>query len=165
MIKINTSFIKTALGPLKISENNGKLISLSFCDDKDFEKYKNTEEVCDFCGKVARQIDEYIQGKRRVFDIPIEFFATPFREAVWRELLAIPYGETATYSEIAERISKPKSQRAVGMACNKNPIAIIVPCHRVVGKGGGLTGYAYGTDIKAKLLEIEKNSKQKNFKS
>lgn len=115
--------------------------------------------MSDFCLKIAEQINEYALGKRKSFDIPIVLFATPFMEAVWNELLKIPYGEVATYGEIAERISKPRAQRAVGMACNKNPIAIIVPCHRVVGKNGKLTGYAYGTEIKEKLLEMEKKSK------
>ena len=160
MIKIKTSFIKTSLGTLEIKIENEKLVSLAFCDNEKVKNSKNTEQGCDFCEKVANEIDEYVSGKRKNFDIPISFSSTPFMEAVWHELLKIPYGETATYSEIAKRISKEGAQRAVGMACNKNPIAIIVPCHRVVGKNKKLTGYAYGIDIKEKLLQIEKSSQQ-----
>ena len=106
---------------------------------------------------MAKEIDEYALGKRKNFDIPISFSSSCFYEKVWQELMKIPYGRTVTYGEIAKRISNSKAQRAVGMACNKNPIAIIVPCHRVVGKNAKSGGYAYGTELKEKLLEIEKS--------
>ncbi len=104
------------------------------------------------------QLEEYFCGKRREFDIPIRLNGTEFQKAVWNALLTVPYGKTASYKDIAAMIGKPKAARAVGGANNKNPVMIIVPCHRVVGADGSLTGYACGTDIKQTLLNIEKNS-------
>lgn len=107
---------------------------------------------------VKTQLEEYFCGKRREFDIPIRLNGTEFQKAVWNALLTVPYGKTASYKDIAAMIGKPKAARAVGGANNKNPIIIIVPCHRILGANGGLTGYACGTDIKQTLLNIEKNS-------
>lgn len=101
------------------------------------------------------QLEEYFCGKRREFDIPLKLNGTEFQKTIWNALLTVPYGKTASYKDIAAMIGKPKAARAVGGANNKNPIIIIVPCHRVVGADGSLTGYAYGTDIKQKLLDIE----------
>lgn len=103
------------------------------------------------------ELEEYFAGKRQAFNVPISFNGTDFQNAVWQKLLEIPYGQVMSYSELAAAIGRPKAARAVGSACNKNPIAVIVPCHRVVGKSGSLTGYAGGIGIKEKLLELEKN--------
>jgi len=104
-----------------------------------------------------KQLQEYFDGERTVFDLPIDIQGqgTPFQLAVWNELQKIPYGETCSYGEIARRIGKPGASRAVGMANHENPVAIVIPCHRVVGSDGSLTGYAGGLDIKKKLLELE----------
>ena len=110
--------------------------------------------------EVIRQLQEYVSGQRKEFTIPLHPIGTPFQLKVWEELLRIPYGETRTYGEIAAQVDNPKGQRAVGMANNRNPIGIVVPCHRVIGKGGSLTGYAGGLDIKQKLLELEGYIKQ-----
>ena len=101
------------------------------------------------------QIEEYFQGKRTEFDFPLDFDGTPFQVSVWQELLNIPYGETRTYGEIAKKLGKPGAARAVGMANHDNRIPIVVPCHRVVGHDGSLTGYAGGLHIKQQLLTIE----------
>lgn len=101
------------------------------------------------------EIEEYFQGKRTEFDFPIDFDGTPFQVSVWQELLNIPYGETRTYGEIAKKLGKPGAARAVGMANHDNRIPIVVPCHRVVGHDGSLTGYAGGLHIKQQLLNIE----------
>lgn len=106
--------------------------------------------------KAAEQLMEYLAGKRKAFDLPLEPEGTPFQKAVWKALTGIPYGKTRTYKDIAESIGNPKACRAVGMANNKNPIAILIPCHRVIGAGGKLVGYAGGLDIKKKLLDLEK---------
>lgn len=104
----------------------------------------------------ARQLAEYFAGKRQVFDVRLDWGGAPdFHRLVWAELLKIPYGQTTTYSAIAERLGRPDVVRAVGMANRCNPIAIIVPCHRVIGKGGELRGYFYGLDIKMQLLRHE----------
>lgn len=101
------------------------------------------------------QLIEYIEGKRKYFNLPIAPEGTDFQKRVWERLIQIPYGKTKSYGEIAAETGNPKASRAVGNANNKNPIAIIIPCHRVIGKNGKLTGYAGGLDIKKTLLNLE----------
>lgn len=103
------------------------------------------------------QLDEYFQGKRTTFSLPFKLTGTPFQLAVWKKLQNIPYGQTTSYKEIAQKINKPKAYRAVGMANNKNPLPIIIPCHRVIGSNGKLIGYAGGLKLKNYLLELEKS--------
>lgn len=103
------------------------------------------------------QLDEYFQGKRTTFSLPFKLTGTPFQLAVWKELQNIPYGQTTSYKEIAQKINKPKAYRAVGTANNKNPLPIIIPCHRVIGSNGKLIGYAGGLKLKNYLLELEKS--------
>jgi methylated-DNA-[protein]-cysteine S-methyltransferase len=101
------------------------------------------------------QLEEYFAGKRREFTFPLDLRGTDFQLACWRALLAIPYGETRSYADIARAVGKPTAFRAVGMANNRNPIAIVVPCHRVIASDGSLCGYGGGLDVKRKLLELE----------
>lgn len=103
----------------------------------------------------ARQLDEYFAGTRRTFDLPLDPAGTAFQLAVWEQLRTIPSGTTTTYGDIAARVGKPHASRAVGAAIGRNPIGIIVPCHRVVGSSGALTGYAGGMDRKIALLTLE----------
>lgn len=105
--------------------------------------------------EALEQLQEYLLGKRKVFTIPLDRKGTAFQCRVWEELERVPFGETRTYGEIAIKVGNPKGQRAVGMANHRNPLAIVVPCHRVIGKNGNLTGYAGGLDIKQRLLELE----------
>lgn len=105
---------------------------------------------------VAGQLAEYFAGQRREFDVDLAFSGTPFQRTVWQELRRIPYGETVSYRELAERIGRPTAARAVGLANGRNPVSIIVPCHRVIGSAGGLTGYGGGLDRKRHLLEFER---------
>lgn len=105
------------------------------------------------------QLEEYFNGKRKVFDFPLEMQGTEFQKKVWKALCDIPYGETRTYKEIAIAVGNPKACRAVGMANNKNPISIVVPCHRVIGSDGKLVGYGGGIDMKIALLDLEKKNK------
>lgn len=105
--------------------------------------------------ELEKQLREYMNGERKSFSIPLNPNGTPFQKKVWNELLKIPYGEVRTYGEIAKAVGCPKGARAVGLACNKNPIIILIPCHRVVGKSGRLTGYACGIDVKEKFLSLE----------
>lgn len=102
------------------------------------------------------QLSEYFTGKRRAFDLTLDFTGTEFQKKVWQALLTIPFGETRSYGQIATQIKNPKAVRAVGAANGKNPISIIAPCHRVIGANGKLTGFAGGLDIKQQLLELEK---------
>ena len=103
----------------------------------------------------VRELEEYFVGKRREFTLPLDLRGTDFQIACWRALLAIPYGETRTYAEIARAVGKPNAFRAVGMANNRNPIAIVVPCHRVIASDGTLCGYGGGLEVKRKLLQLE----------
>jgi methylated-DNA-[protein]-cysteine S-methyltransferase len=103
----------------------------------------------------AIQLEQYFAGERTEFDLDIDLRGTPFEQRVWEEVSAIPYGATATYAEIARRVGSPSACRAVGRANGRNPIAVIVPCHRVVGSDGSLTGYAGGIEMKRALLELE----------
>lgn len=103
----------------------------------------------------AQQLEEYFHGLRRDFSIPVKANGTQFQQQVWQVLTHIPYGMTHTYKELAEAIGKPKASRAVGNACNRNPLPIVIPCHRVIGSSGSLTGYAGGLELKAMLLKME----------
>ena len=106
--------------------------------------------------EAAIQLEQYFAGERTEFDLDIEVEGTPFERRVWDEVRAIPYGETATYAEIARRIGRPSACRAVGRANGRNPVAVIVPCHRVIGSDGSLTGYAGGIEMKRALLDLER---------
>jgi methylated-DNA-[protein]-cysteine S-methyltransferase len=105
--------------------------------------------------RVTRQLDEYFAGTRRTFDLPVAPTGTPFQQAVWQELTRIDYGTTISYGELAARIGRPKAVRAVGAANGKNPIPIVIPCHRVIGKDGHLTGFGGGLPTKQHLLALE----------
>lgn len=151
---MNNQFFTSPVGVLEIIENNEKIICLRLVESAGEE---NPSEITN---KAVLQLKEYFAGERFEFDLPLEPKGTAFQQMVWQELCKIPYGELKCYEDIAIQIGNPKACRAVGMANNKNPIPIIIPCHRVVGKNGALVGYAYGTEIKKKLLEIEKIPKE-----
>lgn len=142
----------TQIGKIGIQEENGNITKLGF--DLQLEEGCKKEETL-LIKEAFKQIEEYIKGTRKEFDLPINPEGTEFRKKVWEELKKIPYGKTVSYGTIAKNIGNPKASRAVGGANNKNPIAIIIPCHRVIGSSGKLVGYAGGLDIKQKLLEIE----------
>src|SRR4051812_16968352 len=104
---------------------------------------------------VRRELDEYFEGRRREFDLPLDLRVAPFHEAVLHELARVPYGRTETYGALAAKVGRPKAARAVGTVMNRNPIPIVLPCHRIVGANGSLTGYAGGLHVKRALLELE----------
>lgn len=149
--------IETPVGPVMITATDKAITSIRFGT----ETPENSTSTADpasapLLQEAARQLREYFSGTRRDFTLPLEPDGTPFQKTVWQALLTIPYGETRTYGQIAVQIDHNKSFRAVGMANNRNPIVIVVPCHRVLGYDGKLTGYAGGLDIKGQLLDIEK---------
>ncbi|MDH6354242.1 methylated-DNA-[protein]-cysteine S-methyltransferase [Dysgonomonas sp. PH5-45] len=109
--------------------------------------------------ETIKQLQEYFDGKRKTFKVPLNLKGTDFQKQVWNALLNIPYAETRSYKDIAEAIGNPKASRAIGLANNRNPISIIIPCHRVIGANGSLTGYAGGLSAKQTLLDIEKQYK------
>ena len=143
-------YYKSPIGILEISLGYNVVLGL-----KVVKNYVKNAEPTDFFTNVATQLDEYFTGSRKHFNLQIQPKGTEFQIKVWEELIKIPYGETKSYQEIAEIIGKPNAQRAVGSACNKNPILLIIPCHRVIAKSGKLTGFAYGLDIKKHLLKLE----------
>ena len=143
-------YYKSPIGILEISLGYNVVLGL-----KVVKNYVKNAEPTDFFTNVATQLDEYFAGSRKHFNLKIQPEGTEFQIKVWEELIKIPYGETKSYQEIAEIIGKPNAQRAVGSACNKNPILLVIPCHRVIAKSGKLTGFAYGLDIKKHLLKLE----------
>ena len=149
--EIFTQAIKTNFGRVVVTADSEAVTSVSFTNK--FVKYRHNN----ITSAAVNEIKEYFKGERREFTVPIQLKGTDFQKTVWEELKNIPYGETRTYKEIAQKIGKPKASRAVGMACNKNPAALLVPCHRVVGANGSLTGYAGGIELKKALLEAEKD--------
>ena len=142
------------VGGLLAEVENGFLVRLDFADGIQAEGKNGNESA--LMTQVVMQLDEYFRGARKNFNLPLNPAGTGFQRKVWEVLLTIPYGETRAYREIAEAAGCPKGFRAVGMANNKNPIAIIIPCHRVVGSNGKLVGYAGGLDRKEALLALER---------
>jgi len=147
-------FYKFKFCNLLIAEKEGSICNVIFGKDKIPKGYEEFESPLII--KAATQLEEYFDGKRKVFDLPLSFHGTEFKVKVWEALLTIPYGKTCSYGDIAAKINNPKASRAVGKANNVNQIAIIVPCHRVIGHDGSLVGYGGGLDLKQKLLELEK---------
>lgn len=145
------AFYETELGYLKIGYRDGVVFLVGCVQEIDAENIPSGISEQAFF-----ELREYLDGKRRQFDFPYQVHGTEFQQKVWRELCRIPYGETRTYQEIAKAIGNPRACRAVGMANHKNPMGIVIPCHRVIGADGRLTGYAGGLDVKRKLLELEK---------
>lgn len=121
-----------------------------------FGKSEYNNEKTPLITEAVNQLKEYFRGKRKTFSVPLKPEGTDFQKKVWKVLTEIPYGQTACYGEIAAKIGKSGGARAVGNANNKNPIAIMIPCHRVIGANGSLTGYAAGLEIKKQLLDLEK---------
>lgn len=135
----------------EIIEENGYIVKIGVVDS--IYEGVSSSLVVDEC---IKELDEYFNKKRKVFNVPIKLNGTLFQMKVFEVLKSIPYGHTLSYEDVAILIGKPKASRAVGNACNKNPIMIVVPCHRVIGKNGKLVGFAYGTDLKEELLELER---------
>lgn len=148
-------YYETILGKMGIVTEEERVVQIFFGKRRVLAEEKETQ----FIKQVHHQIEEYFEGKRKQFDLPMKITGTLFQKKVYNALLKIPYGETSTYEQIAKKIGSPKAYRAVGLSNGKNPIALLIPCHRVVGKNGSLTGYAGGLTRKKKLLEMERKHK------
>jgi len=142
---------QTPVGKLSIACEEDNIVKLTLSEKVDNAVQKETPII----QKAHRQLMEYFERKRKHFDLPLKPKGTLFQQKVWDALSQISYGKTKSYKEIATMIGNPKACRAVGMANHCNPIMIIIPCHRVIGSNGSLTGYAYGTEMKMQLLELE----------
>jgi len=151
------AFLNSPIGRLLIVAGDGGLTSIRFPPQGGVRHAVDGAwtEGGPLVAEAARQLDEYFAGRRRVFELPLAPGGTPFMRAVWAELGRIPYGQTTSYGALAARLGKPGSSRAVGSANGKNPLPIVVPCHRVIGADGSLTGFAGGLAIKRALLDLE----------
>lgn len=147
-------FYQTAIGKIGIAEKNGSITDLYLEHDQipDDANLHETEMI----HLAGVQVTEYLSGVRKEFSLPLDPKGTPFMQTVWTALCAVPYGETRSYKEIAQTIGNPGACRAVGLANNRNPIPLFIPCHRIIGSDGGLTGYRGGLTVKSYLLELEK---------
>ncbi|MCV2885699.1 methylated-DNA--[protein]-cysteine S-methyltransferase [Aestuariibacter sp. AA17] len=148
--EVYTQTIRSEMGWVEITASEQGIQSIYFKDDKQREDKPNQHTKA-----AVMQLEEYFAGSRDVFDLPLDMKGTTFQRSVWDELLKIPYGETCSYKQIADKLNNPKAVRAVGAANGKNPVSIVVPCHRVIGSNQTLTGYAGGLERKAKLLSLE----------
>ncbi len=149
--------IDSPLGPLLLAADETGLRSIDFVNGRRPVSPRPTwREDREFLREPIQQLHAYFAGDLEAFDLPLEPNGTEFQLAVWRELCGIPYGETISYGELARRIGNPNSSRAVGLANGANPIPIVIPCHRVIGSNGKLTGYGGGLPIKEKLLALER---------
>ncbi|AKB30321.1 Methylated-DNA--protein-cysteine methyltransferase [Methanosarcina siciliae T4/M] len=147
---------KSPIGSILLAGDEEGLKYVNFMKGKKkMEVPDDWQENKEFFRNVSGQLEAYFAGQLKSFDVKLAPEGTEFQKSVWKVLKEIPYGETRTYGEIAKNIGNPKASRAVGLANNRNPIAIIVPCHRVIGANGKLTGYASGLDIKEFLLKLE----------
>jgi O-6-methylguanine DNA methyltransferase len=169
METLHSTTFRSAVGPLFLAASHRGLVALEFDarlpgqqsirpNPRDLRAEKSRvvfEESPEALRRYVRELEEYFAGRRREFSFPLDLRGTDFQVACWRALLAIPYGETRTYADIARAVGKPQAFRAVGMANNRNPVAIVVPCHRVIASDGTLCGYGGGLDVKRKLLELE----------
>jgi methylated-DNA-[protein]-cysteine S-methyltransferase len=144
---------------IRIIDNGEAIISIKFLDAHPNLPSETEEKETPLIQEAFKQLSEYFVGKRTVFDVPVDAQGTEFQKRVWDALCTIPYGETRSYKQIASLVHCPKGARAIGMANNRNPVSIIIPCHRVIGADGSLTGYASGLSNKQKLLQIESAKK------
>lgn len=157
MVEKHHGYYKSPIGWLKVTCSEDTLLSVEFVEEE------SEDSSDDVTKNTLKQLQEYFEGTRHSFDIIFELNGTKFQQKAWRELMEIPYGKTISYKEQATKAGKPTASRAIGGANNKNKIAIIVPCHRVIGSRGSLTGYSAGLDKKNWLIEHEKKVINEKF--
>ena len=160
---MNYTYFESPIGPLLIAGDAHAVTQISFPQNgKPVPPEANwTESAKGPVGEAIRQLREYFAGRRTDFDLPLAPKGTEFQKSVWRRLQEIPYGESISYGELAKRVGNPKASRAVGAANGKNPLPIVVPCHRVIGANGKLVGFGGGLPTKRALLEIEAKAREK----
>jgi methylated-DNA-[protein]-cysteine S-methyltransferase len=156
MTETITSTIESPIGSLTLVARDGLLTNVSMHEQRHVAPPPDDAVTDDAWFKdVAQQLDAYFSGELSTFDLDMDLIGTPFQRSVWAQLCEIPYGETISYGALAQRVGNPNASRAVGLANGRNPIAVIVPCHRVIGADGSLTGYGGGLERKTWLLEHE----------
>jgi methylated-DNA-[protein]-cysteine S-methyltransferase len=152
-VRTDTACYRSELGPFEIVGNQKGILTITF--NKTPLKTDRSLPAC--MTECLRQLDEYFKGRRKKFNVPLQLEGTAFQKAVWRQLAKIPFGQTASYGDVARAIDRPRAFRAVGNANNKNPIPLIIPCHRVIGSNGQLVGFGGGVWRKQWLLDHEKS--------
>ena len=153
-------YFSSSIGMLCMEDDGDAVTGLRLETEKSRICSDPSSEPSVLLRRAKEEIDQYFRGQRKTFDIPIRLEGTAFQKKVWEALRQIPYGETRSYGEIAAAVGNPKACRAVGGANNKNPVLLLVPCHRVIGKNGSLVGFGCGLEAKQILLELEKKNKQ-----
>jgi methylated-DNA-[protein]-cysteine S-methyltransferase len=154
-------YVDSPVGKLKVIASEQGLVAILWENDNPLRvRLERATEDADqpILRQTEQQLEEYFSGSRKSFSIPLDIRGTSFQKDVWQQLLAIPFGQTRSYGELAKQLGRPLASRAVGAANGRNPLSIVVPCHRVIGSSGKLTGFAGGLDTKARLLELEKPS-------
>ena len=159
---MNYRFLDTPIGGLLLARDAAGLRLIEFQNGRrpPYRLQGDWRQCDDDFGDVVSQLTEYFDGRRRQFDLPLAPEGTPFQQRVWRALLDIPYGQTTSYGEIAIRLGQRSASRAVGLANGSNPLPIVIPCHRVIGASGKLTGYGGGLAIKEHLLALERGERR-----
>jgi methylated-DNA-[protein]-cysteine S-methyltransferase len=158
MTMLSYKFMESAVGRLKLVADASRLFAVLWPNDRP-SRVKLTKMREDprhpVLREAERQLTEYFNGERTTFDLPLHLHGTAFQQQVWQQLQRIPYGQTQSYGDLASAIGRRSASRAVGMANSRNPLSIVVPCHRVIGASGQLTGFAGGIETKSKLLKLE----------
>ena len=149
---IRGKYMDSPIGRLYLAEEAGCIVRLS----RGGTGIETAGDVPEALARAEAEVTEYLKGMRRQFTVPVKPSGTPFQERVWKVLGQIPYGQTMSYGQVAEAVGCPRGARAVGMACNRNPILLLIPCHRVVGRDGKLVGFGAGLEIKELLLRLER---------
>jgi methylated-DNA-[protein]-cysteine S-methyltransferase len=154
---VRYTIVPSPIDDLLVTSEDGAVTRLHFSPHTDGHAVRDewVDDADDVLVEASRQLDAYFAGERTTFDLPLAPAGTAFQRSVWHELTRIPYGQTISYGELARRIANPAASRAVGLANGRNPIAVIVPCHRVIGADGSLTGFGGGLDRKRTLLSLE----------
>lgn len=147
------TIMESPVGKLLLAGDDSGLQKIQF--EKNIKINQNWQKDDKYFTETIRELNEYFSGQRKQFDIKLNLQGTEFQKQAWQQLQKIEYGKTKFYAQVAEEMNRPKAARAVGLANNRNPIPIIIPCHRVIGKNGNLTGFAGGLDVKKKLLDLE----------
>ncbi len=158
LVDVRYDIVASPIGSLFVAATEGGLARIHFHpegQEDELARIFGVRVLRSPLDEVRRELDEYFDGTRTSFDLPIDLRVAPFHAEVLRELALVPYGRTETYGALAAKVGRPRAARAVGMVMNRNPIPIVLPCHRIVGANGSLTGYAGGLDVKRRLLELE----------
>ena len=158
LVDVRYDVVDSPVGALHVAQTERGLCRISYFDEgweEALARQFGVRVLRSPLDDVRRELDEYFEGRRRAFDLPIDLRVAPFHADVLRELARVPYGQTDTYGSLARKAGRPGAARAVGTVMNRNPIPIVLPCHRIVGANGSLTGYAGGLDVKRRLLRLE----------